>query len=864
MMRGDPVVASMTAPISEKPASVPAPRVIARALPLLRAAWPWLLLAIVAIVGWKELRQIDLVQVRGLLRATDPGTVALILAATVANLALAGFYDVVALGRRDLAPPVTRRWSVGMVAFAWSNFLTIGPLAGPALRLWLYRPMGVSTERARRGLVTILAAFVVALVAWCGSVVLPVPGTLEGPGLRIALAAVSSAIAALVVARIRPLWNEEPEVERRRTALALAAVGIADWLLAWIVFHLAVGSQVPDVGSGASMRIFFVGQLVGLASLVPGGFGSADLFWGARLSALTGGHDRIAAALVLYRAIYYVLPFLFASLVLAGRFVSTGRRTAAIVRTGLASYTFLCGAVLLASAASPSLADRSKLLQETVPLALVEVSHGASIALGFVLILISRGLARGYRSSHRVSVGLFLGAALTTFLKGLDYEEATLALAAVVLLVLFRAAFERAGRLHPSLEFAASSGLAAVLLFGAVGLGSYDAWPDVPSAFHRFEFLAHQERFVRGMIVLASVAALIVLRLGQRPRSPDVLPDGSGIDRALADAAAFGRSTNALLVATGDKALFRCDAAPGGFVAYRTSGRFLVAWSDPVGPPGKEREIVAAFVEHAADWDREAVLYQITPQLLPVAHDLGFVFFKLGEEAVVDLAAFDLKGNKAKSQRHAINLVEKAGGRFRIAAHEEVDVLLPALRRVSEAWLAAKRTTEKGFSLGRFDEVYLGRFPCAVVESADGRIAAFANVLEGPRREEMSIDLMRYDDTVDPALGSSMEYLLLKLMLDAKERGFKRFNLGMAPLAAVGEARRARPVERLAHQFFLHGETWYNYQGLRHFKERFHPVWEPRYMAYRRPWDWPLAVVATTQLISGRWRALLPAKGPRS
>ena len=134
------------------------------------------------------------------------------------------------------------------------------------------------------------------------------------------------------------------------------------------------------------------------------------------------------------------------------------------------------------------------------------------------------------------------------------------------------------------------------------------AWPDVPSAFHRFEFLAHQERFVRGLIVLASVAALIVLRLGQRPRSPDVLPDGSGIDGALADAAAFGRSTNALLVATGDKALFRCDAVSGGFITYRTSGRFLVAWSDPVGPPGKEREIIAAFVEHAADWDREAVL----------------------------------------------------------------------------------------------------------------------------------------------------------------------------------------------------------------------------------------------------------------
>jgi phosphatidylglycerol lysyltransferase len=107
-----------------------------------------------------------------------------------------------------------------------------------------------------------------------------------------------------------------------------------------------------------------------------------------------------------------------------------------------------------------------------------------------------------------------------------------------------------------------------------------------------------------------------------------------------------------------------------------------------------------------------------------------------------------------------------------------------------------------------------------------------------------------------------MEYLILKLMTDAKARGFRRFNLGMAPLAAVGATRSARPMERLAHQFFLHGEAWYNYQGLRRFKERFHPTWEPRYLAYRRPWDWPFAVAATTQLISGRWRALLPAKGP--
>jgi phosphatidylglycerol lysyltransferase len=852
----------MTPSDVEAEAGSPAPHAVPRVLPALRAVWPWLLLTIVAVVGWKELREVDFLRVRDLLRVTDIAAVALLLAATVANLALGGFYDVAALGDRTLPPTATRRWSVGVIAFAWSNFLTIGPLAGPALRLWLYGPMGVSAGRARRALVTILAAFTTGLCVWCAAVFVPLPEVLAGPVARIVLAAVAGAGIAYGSAHIHRLWNGEASPGRTRTAMTLAAVATVDWLLAFVVFHLAVSSQVPDVPLGESMRIFFVGQLVGLVSLVPGGFGSADLTWGARLSTLTGHHDRIAAALLLYRVVYYAVPFVFASLVLAGRFVSAGRRTAAAARTGLASYAFLCGAVLLASAASPSLSDRSRILQNMVPLALVEISHGASILVGFILILVSRGLARGYRSSHRLSVALFLAAALTTFLKGLDYEEAILALVAAVLLILFRAAFQRDGRLHPSIEYVASAGLAAVLLFGAVGLGSYDAWPDVPTAFSRFAFLAHEERFVRGLVVLASVAVIVALRLGQRPRSPDVLPDGPAIDRALAEVEALGRNTNPMLVATGDKAFFRRTPEEAGFIAYRTSGRFLVAWSDPVCAPGQEYDQLSAFIEHAADWDREAVLYQISPALLPVAHDLGFVFFKLGEEAIVDLTSFDLRGNKAKTQRHAINAMEKAGGRFRIVEGDALLEKLSALREVSDAWLAAKGATEKGFSLGRFDAEYVRRFACAIVEDSASRVVAFANVLSGPRGEEISVDMMRHSDTSSSALPSPMEYLILSLMQDAKARGYTRFNLGMAPLAAVGATRRARPIERLAHQFFLHGEAWYNYQGLRRFKERFHPAWEPRYLAYRRPWDWPFAVAATTQLVSGRWRALLPAKGP--
>jgi phosphatidylglycerol lysyltransferase len=820
----------------------------ARLLGVLRVAWPWALLAVVALFGWKELKEVDLARVRELVHETRPGSLLVIVLATGLNLVIAGSYDVVAMGSRSEPPPSAERWRNGALAFAWSNFLTIGPLAGPALRLWLYRPTGASRDRIARGIGRIVAAFATSLALFLAAAFVPLPAGIDGLAARGLLgAALCAATAALIGGRRRTAW------------LPLAAIAWADWMSGWLVFDLAVRSQVPAIERLETFSTFVLGQAVGVASFVPGGLGSADLVWGTRLATAAGARDHVTAALVLYRAIYYAAPFVAAGLVLAGRALAAKRKTARLVRTGLASYTFVCGIVLLVSAASPALTARAHALASAVPLAIVELSHAASVVLGFLLLVLSRGLARGYRSSHRLAIALFLGAALATFLKGLDYEEALLALAAAGLLVAARAAFRREGRLHPSLEFVVSAGVAAVIVFAAVGIGSYESWPGLPEAFRRFDLMAHAERFVRGLVLLAASGALVAMWFGQRPRRPDTLPDPATIDLAIVLARRLASTTNALLVAAGDKALFREKSGDPAFIAYRSQGRFLVAWSNPVAPPGRAVEMLAAFVEHASDWDREALLYQLTPALLPAAHDLGFLFFKLGEEALVDLDAFDLKGNAAKTHRNVLNAVERAGGGFAIVEGKAVNAVLPELREVSDAWRRAKGAAEKGFSLGRFDEAYLERFPLALVRNASGRVAAFANVLALENREEMSVDLMRYrpDDTLPHA----MECLVIRLMLHAKDGGYRRFNLGVAPLAEVGARRRARPSERLAHQLFVHGEPWYNYQGLRRFKERFHPVWEPRYLAYRKPWDLPFALAALAQLISGGWRAVLPARG---
>jgi phosphatidylglycerol lysyltransferase len=108
------------------------------------------------------------------------------------------------------------------------------------------------------------------------------------------------------------------------------------------------------------------------------------------------------------------------------------------------------------------------------------------------------------------------------------------------------------------------------------------------------------------------------------------------------------------------------------------------------------------------------------------------------------------------------------------------------------------------------------------------QIVAFANVLAGENKEELSVDLMRYVDDAPPGV---MESLFTELMLWGHSQGYHWFDLGMAPLAGFERHRLAPLWNKLGALLFRHGENFYNFQGLRAFKEKFDPVWDPCYLA---------------------------------
>ena len=813
--------------------------------------WGVLLLGLVIALSWQTLRGIHTHQVRLVLRTLDRGSLIIAGLVTLLNIAIMGLYDVMAFaGTRTRA---IQRWRFGAVAFCWSNFLTLGPLAGPAIRFWLYRRSVSELSELHAGIVSVTIAFVSGLAGWTLAALI-VSRTGGGfallAGLAVACASLAAWCGRLMADRTDRFGSRLASPTR---TFEMAIVGWLDWLLGAIVFVAclqATGRTAPllDLVSG-----FFLGQVIGLASLVPGGFGSSDAFWIARLPF---DQNVTAAALGAFRLIYYAIPWFAASMVLLSWATRMSSRRIDIARRITACLVGGGGLLMVLSSASPAIHARIALMQQYLPLPLVEIGQQTAALAGLVLLVLARGLSRGYASAYKLTIGLLVLAGFASLLKGLDWEEA------VILATIGAAAWSQSALFDRAsggdwLDWAdLGVGCAALVLFVVFGTLSHHLQP---AAFERWTAIGYRlqgARFLRtaaSMLVVVSAAALYVVIRTPVHFEP---PAEDEIQRTLDAHTAYGAGTTPIMVAMRDKSVFFNGAR--GFCLYRTIGPYLTVFSDPMVPSPAERPaFLDALFGFAANVDRRLLFYQISLDWIPLLHDRGYHFFKLGEEAHVHLDRLTLDGHAGKLTRQILRRADRDGAAFRIMQPPEIAQRIDELADISFSWLGAKQVTERQFSIGYFDAAYLRRFPCAVVETCSGgRLLAFANLLEGPRREELSVDLMRYR-TDGPSV---MDFLLLSTMLYGKNEGYRSFNLGMAPLASVGEHRGARLGERLAGLLFRRGDHWYNFQGVRSYKQKFDPEWVPRYMAYQRAIEWPVALANVSALIAGSWGALMPGR----
>lgn len=296
------------------------------------------------------------------------------------------------------------------------------------------------------------------------------------------------------------------------------------------------------------------------------------------------------------------------------------------------------------------------------------------------------------------------------------------------------------------------------------------------------------------------------------------------------------------------------SGAGNAFVMFGEMHRSVIAMGDAVGPAQEAEDATRRFVHLCRGARRRPVFFEVAAERQPLYQELGLALTKLGEQARVELAGFHLGTHEHASLRQACARVRRHGCRFEIVPASGVPALVPELLRVSQGWLAAKATAEKGFSNASFDAAYLAHFPVAVVRDDRHGVVAFANLWQSGGKEELSVDLMRH---LPGAPNGTMDFLFSEVLLWGRENGFRRFDFGVAPLAGLETGPDAPLWHRVGTLIYRHGEHFYNFQGLRSYKDKFSPVWVPRYLASPGGAALPAALLDVTALIAGRLRAIV-------
>lgn len=837
------------------------------------------LLGAAGFVLQRELRDVSYREVRATLAALPAMSLWISLVVCAANYAVLTGFDMLAfhyVGRR-VAP-----WKVAVASFtgyAISNSVGFAILSGTSVRYRFYSRWGLSATEISRIVLFYVGTFWLGLLALGGWTLAidPSPALLALPGgsllqatgwLLLLSAAGYMAMSFVRREPIRILRWEIPFPPPGTVALQFA-LSLVDWILAAEIFYALLPPS--ELTFSVFMGAFIAAQIVGLIAHVPGGLGVFD---GTMILLLNGymTPGQLLSSLVLYRIVYYVVPLGVALMILVAdevrqrrhyfaRWSSTfGTLSLQFAPKVLGAFTFVGGGVLLFSGALPGDEYRLRVVGSILPLAVVEASYFLGSVAGVGLLFVSHAVARRLDLAYFLASGLLSVGIAASILKGGNVEEALFLGFVLGGLVLSRPAFERragffATRFDPGWVLA-SLAVVGASVYLALFAFSHAEYSD--QLWWRFAADQDAPRALRASVgAMVAVLAFGFVRL-LRPAPPEIEPPAAEEIAAASLPIARQGSTVPYLVYLRDKTLlFNEDRS--AFLMYSVQGRSWVAMGDAVGDQREATGLIRQFCGRCDDFGGVPVFYQVRKEHLHLYADFGLTFVKLGEEAFVELGSFGLDGAERKPFRLVLNRFARSGHTFRVVPPDGVPPLLQQLQEVSDDWLAHKRAAEKGFSLGFYTPDYVSRFPVAVVEDG-GRILAFATVWPGPDRQELSVDLMRYRSD---APRNVMEVLLLQLMMWGKEEGFARFNLGMAPLSGLEMSAVAPMWTRVGHFLFQQGEPFYNFQGLRGYKEKFHPTWEPRYLAYPGGLALPRIMADVSALIAGGYRRIFARRGER-
>lgn len=539
----------------------------------------------------------------------------------------------------------------------------------------------------------------------------------------------------------------------------------------------------------------------------------------------------------------------------------------------IAILTASMGIVNLISAVQPALMERLIVLEKIFSLEFRRGSRITTAMAGFLFLLVASNLWRRKRVAWLMTVLLLVITLLSHLFKGLDFEEASLSLGLLILLVVMRHSFHAESD-HPSIRqglFTLGIAFGFTLLYGSAGIFFLDRhfsvdfslWEAIKQIVVMFTTFSNPglvaitgfgRYFVDSIYIIGGFTLAFALLMLIRPvlvRNPSSAEER---DQAEVIVKKHGRTSLARATLFNDKSYF---FGPGGAViAFAVAGRGAIVLGDPIGPPDKIAPTISAFQEMCFRKDWTPSFISVLPDYLSDYKAAGFDVLCIGYEAIVNLNGFNLEGSANKGLRNAVSKLERLGYHAIVHPAPLEEKLLHILHEISDVWLTLQHGGEMHFSDGWFEESYIRNGTVMVVYASDGKAVAFANLVPEYQKNELAIDLMRHYQKIE---NGTMEFLFTKMLQWAKGNGYDSFSLGLSAIVGVGEKPDDPLVEKALHTISEYVSRFYNFKGLHNFKEKFHPRWEPRYLIYKGSASLPLVMNSLLRVHAGRnylWRFL--------
>lgn len=523
-----------------------------------------------------------------------------------------------------------------------------------------------------------------------------------------------------------------------------------------------------------------------------------------------------------------------------------------IMRILPAVLIFVLGIVNIISVLTPALPERLRLLKDYLFVDFVSFSNSFVFITGLFLLVTAAFMLRGLRTAWWFAIGLSIISVFDHITKGIDYEEATIALLIIGSLIGTRKQYyvktnPRLGTV--GLQTALLS-MAAVMLYVIVGFYfldkrhfhiDFNIFQSFWYTLQNFFLIGNSEliprdAFARDFIYLikisgfASISFLVYSLV--RPYVFKITPTEEERSRAKFLTGQYGNSALDFFKTYSDKFIY---APPdiNAYISYRVSRNFAVVLEDPVSENREEmKKCISSFGNYCYENGLKEIYYRVPKESLSVYNELSKKSLFLGQEGVVDLNSFSLEGGEKKSIRNALNKIKEQGYTTHINTPPLRDGLIQKLKAVSEEWLKLTEREEIIFSQGMFVETEIKEQTVISIENHEEKIIAFLNVIPDYVKDEGTYDLLR--KTADAPNGI-MDHILIELFKYFKANGIRYVNLGFAPMSGLNDPHNF--TEKSMKFAYEKIRSFSHYKGQRDYKEKFNPQWNDKYLIYSNDYD---------------------------